>query len=114
MNWDNAKKWAESANEGKNPKYSEPNWSWDCGLKLDYDGGLMHVSSRFYQVNEDIFDGSVSFYIGDEAIFNREFSSKHIEVMKKDVEEYVRAITENVKQLCTTNMSAFINTREEF
>lgn len=108
MNWDNAKDWADKANEGKEPEYSEPRWSWDCGLKLDYDGGLLRVCSRFYQDREDIFNGSVSFYIGDAELFNREFSSKHIDVMKEEVEKYVKAVTENVQQLCTTNMATFV------
>ena len=107
MNWDNARVWADSANTNKQPEWAEPNWSWDCGLKLDFDGGLMRVSSRFYQGGEDIFDGSVSFYIGDVELFKREFSSRHIDVLKKEVEEYVKAVTENIQQLCSTNLDAF-------
>lgn len=114
MNWDDAQKWVDAANEGKGPEYSEPRWSWDCGFKLDYDGGLLRVSSRLYPVSENIFDGSVSFCIGDDTIFNREFSGKHIDNIKEEVEKYVRAVTGNIKQLCVTNMSAFINAREEF
>lgn len=111
MNWDNAKTWADAANENKQPDWAEPNWSWDCGLKLDFDGGILRVSSRFYQVREDVFDGSVSFYIGDAELFNREFSSKHIDYLKKEVEEYVKAVTENIKQLCITNLDAFVRVR---
>ena len=111
MDWDNARIWADTANEDKQPEWSEPNWSWDCGLKLDFDGGILRVSSRFYQGIEDIFDGSVSFYIGDAELFNREFSSKHIDVLKKDVEEYVKAVTDNIQQLCSTNLDAFVRVK---
>ena len=111
MDWDNARIWVDTANEDKQPEWSEPNWSWDCGLKLDFDGGLLRVSSRFYQGREDIFDGSVSFYIGDAELFNREFSSKHIDVLKKEVEEYVKAVTENIQQLCSTNLDAFVRVK---
>ena len=65
MNWDNAYKWADKANDEKQLEQVEPRWSWDCGLKLDYDGGLLRVSSRFYQERENIFSGSVSFLIND-------------------------------------------------
>ena len=114
MNWDNAQQWADKANEEKQIQEIEPRWSWDCGLKLDYDGGLIRVSSRFYQVNENIFDGSVSFLIGDATLFNREFSSRHIDNLKKDVEEYVRFVTGNVQQLVTTNLLTFVDAQQEF
>lgn len=96
MNWDKAIKWAEDANKDK-IEIEEPMWSWDCGLKLDYDGPLVRVSSRFYQVQENIFDGSVSFYIGDDEIYNREFNSKHIDILKEKVEQYVKDVTESIK-----------------
>lgn len=108
MNYEKAHDWADKANADKEIDYIEPRWSWDCCLKLDFDGGLLRVSSRFYQVKTDIFDGSVSFYIGDEEICDREFSGRHIDVLKKDVEEYVESVTEKVRQLLSANLSTFV------
>lgn len=109
MNWDKAYAWADEANKDKDIEEIQPRWSWDCGLKLDYDGGLLRISSRFYQSREDIFDGSVSFYIGDNEIFNREFSSRHIDILKKDVEEYVNKVRKNVETTISNNLSVFVS-----
>lgn len=114
MDWDKAPKWAEAANDGKDKDFAEPNWSWDCGLKLDFDGGLLRVSSRFYQVNDDIYDGSVSFLIGDDTIFKREFSSRHIDVLRNDVERYCRAVRLQIFDLCRGSLGSFIDHGQEF
>lgn len=111
MNRENAKIWSDNANKDKQTECSEPNWSWDCGLKLDFDGGLLRVISRFYQSSNDIFDGSVSFYIGDTEIFRREFSSRRIDILKKDVEEYVTDVTANVENLCNNNVGVFVGAK---
>lgn len=46
LNWDNAS-WQEKVND-KKEIYDEPKWSWDCGFKLDFDGSLLSINSRFY------------------------------------------------------------------
>lgn len=113
MNWDKAPTWQATANEDKEPEWFEPNWNWDCGLKLDFDGGLLRVSSRFYQTNDDIFDGTVSFVIGDDTIFQREFSSRNIEVLRNDVEKYCREVRTQIAGLLRSNLSTFIEREQE-
>jgi hypothetical protein len=113
MDWNEAKECAENANSEKQIQEIEPRWSWDCGLKLDYDGGLLRVSSRFYQADNNIYNGSVSFLIGDETLFDREFSCRHIDVLKADVETYVAKITANIKLLCENNMAVFFANPED-
>lgn len=108
MNWDNAKPWADKANEEKQEEFIEPRWDWDCGLKLDFDGGLLRVSSRFCQEHENIFSGTVTFLIGDDELFNREFKCRHIDVLKIDVEKYVESVRNNIWTLCRQNMATFI------
>ena len=108
MNWDDAYKWSDKANDEKQIEQIEPRWSWDCGLKLDFDGGLLRVSSRFYQEQEDVFSGSVSFMINDDTIFEREFSCRHIDNLKKDVEMYVNSVTNSVNKFLSENSNAFI------
>jgi len=111
MNCDKAQEWVDKANSEKQIQEIEPRWSCDCGLELDYDGGLLRVSSSFYQVSENKFDGSVSFCIGDVTIFRREFSSRHIDNLKKDVEAYVQFVSDNVQHLLTTNLLTFVETQ---
>lgn len=45
--YDIADKWADQANQDR-CKFDAPLWSWDCGLKLDYDSPIVSISSRFY------------------------------------------------------------------
>ncbi len=45
--WEEAHRWEESANEEKDGLH-EPHWKFDCGFKLDFDGPLLDISSRFY------------------------------------------------------------------
>jgi len=107
MNWDNAQAWADKAN--KNKRHNEPKWIWGCGLNLDFDGDLLTISSRFYQQSEDIFDGSVSFFLDDGMeVFRREFNSRDIDILKKDVEEYVQSVIDHIEQLLRKNMDVFI------
>jgi len=106
MDWKQAEKWKEEANSTE--RNYDMEWSWDCGFKLDYDGPLIHVSSRFYKNNGDIFDGSVSFYIGDECVFTREFSCRHINILREDVLEYVASVRNNIHNLVINNISVFI------
>lgn len=109
MNWNSAHEWADKANEEKEPKWSEPRWSFDCGLKLDFDGGLLRVSSRFYQVKENIYDGSITFCVGDDEIFTREFSSRHIDNLRNDVEKYYRIARLQICDLLRSNRAVFID-----
>lgn len=87
MTFDEENKWLELANKYKD-KYIQPVWSWDCNHKLDFDGPLLRVSSRFYQERDKIYSGSVDFVMGEKPIFSREFSSRHIENLQNVVEEY--------------------------
>lgn len=88
--WDEAKLIQEKLNEGKTD--SEPQWSFDCGFKLDYDGGIISISSRFYPPKSHYgatWDGTVSVYcLGDE-VEERKFDCKTLDELKIKVEEYV-------------------------
>ena len=43
--WAEAHRWVDEVNKNK---YDDgPLWGWDCGFKLDYDGEIIKVSSRF-------------------------------------------------------------------
>lgn len=46
--WEQFYKWVDEANKDKD-EYGEPYWGTDCHFKLDYDGPLVTVSSRFLQ-----------------------------------------------------------------
>ncbi len=89
--YDEANKWAENANE--NSEYGEPLWSWDCGFKLAYDGGLINVESRLYPPKThqgDTWDGSVTISIGGNEIKRKPFDCESLEDLKNQVEAYIK------------------------
>ena len=49
--WDEAWSWASKVNKLRE-FFQDPKWSWDCGFKLDFDGPLVHIESRFYAIDE--------------------------------------------------------------
>ncbi len=88
--WDEAKLIQEKLNEGKTD--SEPQWSFDCGFKLDYDGGIISISSRFYPPKSHYgatWDGTVSVYCFGDEVEERKFNCKTLDELKIKVEEYV-------------------------
>lgn len=71
---------------------SAPRWDFDCGFKLDFDGPLMHISSRFYPPKTHYgatWDGTVTVYILDKEVSEKKFDCKTLDELKQQVEEYV-------------------------
>ena len=101
LNLDNAKDWQEKANE-KKEIFDEPKWSFDCGFKLDYDGGLLSIGSRFYPPKTHYgatWDGTVHVYLLDKTIEEKKFDCQTIDELQKQVDEYVNSITEKVQSV---------------
>ena len=68
-------------------------WSFDCGFKLDFDGSLLSVSSRFYPPKThygEKWDGhcSISFCGGEVA--SKKFETDTLPELKSQVESFVR------------------------
>ncbi len=75
-NWDEARKWIEAANKEDSDRWEHPVWSFDCGFKLDYDGCLLQISSRFYPLKTHYggtWDGSVSVMSGSKVVQEKSF-----------------------------------------
>lgn len=92
LNWDNAKAWQENANE-KKEIHDEPKWGWDCGFKLDFDGSLLSISSRFYPPHKnkgDWWEGNLSIVLFGETILTKEFKENTLEELKTSVEKYLK------------------------
>lgn len=92
-------------NEGKAEDKSEPLYSFDCGFKLDYDGPLLRISSRFYPPKTHYghtWDGRVMVKFMDKILAERLFDCATLEELQKQVEEYVGAINEKIKDLFKT------------
>lgn len=92
LTWDNARAWEVLANE-KKEIHEEPVWSWDCGFKLDFDGSLLRVSSRFYpphKNNGNWWEGNVTILFLDDEILKKEFKCDSLDELKKEVEDFVK------------------------
>lgn len=101
--WEEAEVWERKVNnleEGEELKYKEGvNWSWDCGFKLDYDGGLVTVNSRFYPPKAHYgktWDGTVSIYVLEKLVEQKSFDCKTLEQLRVQVEKYVKGVEKRI------------------
>jgi len=97
--WEAAYKWQEEVNEKDNLL----TWSWDCGLKLDYDGEVCSISSRFYPPHKSSseygkYHGTISVLIrnSDECLHKYEIEANTLDELKIAVEDYVSKIIEKM------------------
>lgn len=97
-NWDGAHDIEAKLNEGK--VEMDPKWSFDCGFKLDFDGSLVSISSRFYPPKEHYgttWDGAVTIYLLNEVIAKKEFDCQTLDELEKAVNDYIQTIKEKLK-----------------
>lgn len=104
--WEEAGEIEKKLNNDKDfdPKafFDSPKWSFDCGFKLDYDGPILRISSRFYPPKDHYgnnWDGSVSVYLFKNEIRKKEFCANTIDELKLEVESYVESIKQKIEQL---------------
>jgi hypothetical protein len=95
--WDAANKWQEQVNEDDNLI----KWSWDCGLKLDYDGDVCRISSRFYPphkswVKYGKYHGTISVMIGDADLHSHEIEADTLDELQNLAEDYVSKIVDKM------------------
>jgi hypothetical protein len=99
--WNEADRLLLELNKGKDEDGYEPQWSWDCGFKLDYDGGLLRIGSRFYPPTTGYgptWDGSVTVYFMDEALEKKEFDCNTLEELKAAVESHVQTLIKKYRE----------------
>lgn len=96
--WEAAREWEKLSNT----EDAICQWSWDCGLKLDYDGDICRLSSRFYPPHKSSasygkYHGTISVMIGDEYIHGHEVEAESLDILKTTVENYVSTILERIR-----------------
>lgn len=97
--WDEANKWTEEKNKGREDSSREPNWNWDCGFKLDFDGAILSVSSRFYPPKSyygDRWDGTITISLFGKEIFEKSFIEDTLEDLHKKVESFVYGLENKI------------------
>lgn len=97
--YSDANAWADKANDGKD-EYYEPIWKFDCGFKLDFDGPLICVSSRFYPPKSHYgpkWHGKVCIQLGDAKIVEKSFECESLDDLKDAVELYLAVVMDKLK-----------------
>jgi hypothetical protein len=98
--WDEARSWTALAN-GDYDKHDAPLWSFDCGFKLDFDGPLVSLSSRFYPPKTHYghrWDGTVSVNLLGARVAERKFDCNSLEELRTQVEAYRDEIVDTLKK----------------
>jgi hypothetical protein len=88
--WDAAQAIAEKMNS-RAP--SGIKWRWDCGFKLDYDGGIITISSRFYPPKKHYgptWDGDATIYFLGDKLYEKKFDCKTLEILEKEVTKWIK------------------------
>lgn len=91
--YEEADKWAENTNESSVVGPDGPKWKFDCGFKLDYDGPLVGISSRFYPPKTHYgptWDGTVTIYYLGQDVFEKQFDCKSLDELRAQVENFVK------------------------
>ena len=101
--WDQARNIEKRMNEGKGEygdgKHDQVRWKFDCGFKLDFDGPLVYISSRFYPPKTSYgptWDGAVTVFVLDQKVALRQFDCPTIEQLQSEVEAYVSEVKEKI------------------
>lgn len=100
--WDEAKLIEEKLNDDKDEDEPQPRWRFDCGFRLDFDGELIRVSSRFYPPKTHYgatWDGTVSVYFLNKKVSEKKFDCATLEELHKQVENYVYGIKGSVGKI---------------
>ncbi len=101
-NWDEAKKWQEDANKESSGNWEGPEWEWDCGFKLDYDGPILRISSRFYPPKTHYgktWDGTVTVYCLDKEIEKKKFDCDTLDELRGQVKKYISGLCNKIKKV---------------
>lgn len=99
LNWVNASLWKDNANLKKEIDH-EPKWDWDCNFKLDFDGSLLTICSRFYpphKNNGDWWEGTVQVLFLGEKIKEEDFKCNTLDELKIKVEKFTKKYAETIK-----------------
>jgi len=95
-----ANAWADNANVDS--LEFTPQWGFDCGFKLDFDGPILGVTSRFYPPTEfygHFWDGTVTVLLMGKEIKEKKIIAKTLDELKVKVDNYVKEIVSSLGSL---------------
>lgn len=98
--WNEAKSVEIKLNNFKDIEKGLAKWSFDCGFKLDFDGGIVTVSGRFYPPKTyygSKWDGGISIMIMGKDITSKQFMCDTLDQLQHDVEQYLNYILAKIE-----------------
>lgn len=98
-----ASSWQREANKNS----TIMRWGWDCSLKLDYDGEVCSINSRFYPPHKNSADygkysGDISVMIGNECLNNHSIEATTLDELQEAAENHVSQILEKIHNAIKT------------
>jgi hypothetical protein len=94
-----AEAWAKVAN-GEKEKFTHPLWNWDCGFKLDLDGPIVSLESRFYPPARNgtgLWNGGMRLRLLDEIVDQVEISAATLDELKVKADAQILKFVEDLK-----------------
>lgn len=103
-NFKEADLWAAVLNQDRDES-AEATWSFDVGMKLDFDGPLISVISRFYppgRHSSEGWSGEVTINLGALEIETREIKSDTIVALSEAAHAYVEEVRKSLHEAIQT------------
>lgn len=96
VTWKEAEAWCTVSNSNPD-NIEQPEWSFDCGFKLDFDGPIVSVSSRFYppgmfDEHPDTWEGDATLMVLDKAVAIRTFEAGSIDQLRAMLVDWVDSV----------------------
>lgn len=99
--YEEAHTWADAANEKRPDHYGSLEWRFDCGFKLDFDGALAQVNSRFYPPKSHYgpkWNGDVSVKVFGNEVLRQEFVADSLDELREVVESWCDSLRVSVEE----------------
>jgi len=100
--WEQAKEWESLSNGVVCIGFPKPTWRFDCGFKLDYDGPLIDISSRFYPPKTHYgksWDGDLNIRIKGKSVYQRSFDCETLDQLKTEVSNFTKNLSGELVKL---------------
>jgi|GEM_PF-2564200 hypothetical protein len=104
--WEQAYKLQDEMNGGikkdDSAYYDRPRWRFNCGFKLDFDGPILDVNSRFYPPKNHYgrtWDGRVTIVFMGQDVASKEFDCATLQELHSQVESYLKEIADKIKAI---------------
>jgi len=111
--WDEAHIWEKNSNA--DACFGAPEWKFDCGFKLDFDGELMSVRSRFYPPKSHYgpkWDGELLISMLGKPVVSKKFEEDSLYMLRLNVERFLNDFVSAIFTLIKREGPIFLSKHE--